>query len=102
MSQEENHQELVFVRGIELTADEALILQKLEEAVGEEIPYVKSAAMYNHGFSVEDKKITRLSLWKKELELFPESISELTNLKQLFLRDNKLKTIPKSIAKLSK
>ncbi|MHA1954077.1 MAG: hypothetical protein ACW96U_09065, partial [Candidatus Heimdallarchaeaceae archaeon] len=94
-------QKFSFYNDIELEFEEVKILQKLEDFIGEDIPYVKSAAMYNHGFSFENKKVTKLSLLKKGLESLHECIGDFSNLQRLYLRDNQLKTLPKSIGKLT-
>ena len=113
-----------FYNDIELEEGEVKILQELEYLIGEEIPSVKSAAMYNHGFSFENKKVTKLSLlkkgidslpdcigdftslqtfgvWKNDLEYLPESIGKLTNLQKMWMQDNKLTSLPESIGNLT-
>ena len=58
-------QEFSFYNDIELEVKEVNILQELEDIIGEKIPFVKSAAMYNHGFSFENKKTEQVKMVKR-------------------------------------
>jgi hypothetical protein len=56
--------------GFNLVPNDVKALQELELVLGEEITAVKSASMYNSGFSYENKVVTKLSLRQKNLKQY--------------------------------
>ena len=77
-------------------------MQELEKLLGEPIPQLKRLDWNSFGYVVEGHYITGISLSNKKLTILPESISDLTYLKEFYLRWNQLKTIPASVFKLSR
>lgn len=77
------------------------ILKILEIRIGIELPLLPKIAYNSVGFSINQKNITGLSLFKMDLETFPKEIIQINNLQYLNLAWNFLETIPNSISSLT-
>jgi len=49
------------------------------------------------GFSVENNRVIGVDLYKCEVSILPESISNLSSLEKLWIDENQLMTLPESI-----
>lgn len=85
--------------GIKLVKEQSAALYDLETLIREKIP-CKGISFYKSGFVHQNHVVTGLSLCRKQLQLLPESIGILKNLKRLYLRDNQLTSLPDSIGNL--
>lgn len=81
--------------------EQAKFLEELEKLIGKPIPQ-NVHILYNttFGFKVEGENIIRLGLYKKKLLTLPESIGNLSSLRELMLSGNQLTKLPESIGKL--
>ncbi|MFX1255958.1 MAG: TIR domain-containing protein, partial [Promethearchaeota archaeon] len=82
-----------------LLAAEEAVLKELEKHVGQ-IPNVTKIEWNGFGFVEDDRHITKLGLYNKELSVLPTSIGDLTNLKVLLIYKNKLSSLPETIGNL--
>jgi len=86
----------------ELYAPEAEFMKELEKLIRTEIPFLDSLKIFGNSlcFFCEDKHIKKLSIYKKKLSFLPESINNLTQLRELYIEKNLLSFLPKSIGDL--
>ena len=77
------------------------ILKSLELLIKKPIPLKIKLDPNSTGYTKENEEIVGLSLFNCGLEVFPNSILKFKALKYLFLRKNKIKTIPSNIGFLS-
>jgi len=79
----------------------AQALEELEKIIGKPIPQVEEIERNTFGVKVEGDKVIGLCLYNQGLSTLPESIGNLSSLKELFLGSNKFTTLPESIGNLS-
>jgi len=80
----------------------ANVIQELETQLKEKFTLVSKIEWDTKmGFSVKDHRITGIGLYECGLTTLPESISNLSSLKVLYLGWNEFKTVPESIGDLS-
>lgn len=84
-----------------LKPEQATILKDLEKLVGKPIPLVEDVSWDTFGVKIDSENIVGLGLHGCGIATFPETITNLTSLRFLNLRDNKLSVLPESIGKLS-
>lgn len=96
----ENNQFVDF-KGTSIVKSEADALIELEKVAG----YIEIVSKINSqtvcGVIIKDNHAVGLSLNYARLTYVPESITQLTTLKELYLNGNRLKELPESIGKLS-
>ena len=81
------------------TPEQAKALEDLKKLIGKSIPLKNSSPRYKFGVYIENNNVIGLGL-KNLLLSLPESIGNLTLLRDLNLSYNRLKSIPESIGKL--
>lgn len=92
---------IIPLKGAQIPQFEAGILQELENQLKKEFTLVHEVkGDTTMGFTVENKRVTEIGLYKCELSNLPESIGNLKSLQDLLLDGNKLTTLPESIGKL--
>lgn len=94
-------------RFAKIVPSERTVLQALEKQLGKQFNLVHEVKVYEvtYGtqmvFSVENNRITGISLFNCGVSDLPESIGNLSSLKKLDLSNNKLTILPESIGQLS-
>ena len=89
-------------RGTKILASEAKILKEIEKKLRKKFRTVDDIDNYTEmGFTVENNRVIKMSLYNCELKALPEVITNLSSLKILNLNTNQLEKLPKSISKLS-
>ncbi|MBD3350322.1 MAG: TIR domain-containing protein, partial [Candidatus Lokiarchaeota archaeon] len=88
-------------REMKLISAEYTSMLELESLVGEEIPNVSRVEWNTFGFVTSDSHVTQLGLYRKGLSSLPDSIGNLTSLKELYLIGNTLNSLPESIGSLT-
>ena len=78
------------------------IIHSLEKHINKSIPLKEKFDINSTCYVKEDEEITRLSLYRCELNYFPSEILRLRSLKYLALRRNNITTLMKEIGLLSK
>lgn len=63
-----------------LIKGEALAMLELEKQLGKKIPLQKSFLWGNFGYTLSDRHVTRLSLWKHPLDSLPRHLCKLVGL----------------------
>ncbi|MFX1258288.1 MAG: leucine-rich repeat domain-containing protein [Promethearchaeota archaeon] len=84
-----------------LKPKQAKALKDLVDLIGKNIPLVEKIEYNTFGVKMEADKVVGLGLNNRGLSTLPESIGNLSSLKELDLRYNKLTTLPESIGNLS-
>lgn len=83
-----------------LSKKEKDIINILEIKIGKKLPLLSTLTYNSIGFTIQNRNIVGLSLFKMELEEFPLEILYLHNLQMLNLAWNSLDSIPPSISSL--
>ena len=88
--------------GTELMEYDYIIMMELEGLLGgKKIPIVDKIGVVTFGFIMKDNNVIGLYLSRNKLTTLPESIGNLSSLKELNLENNNLITLPESIGNLS-
>ena len=80
--------------------EQAKVLEELETIIGKKIPIIQEINLNSFGVKIKGENIIKLGLWACKLTTLPESIGNLSLLKELYLRENHLLTLPESIGNL--
>lgn len=96
-------QKIVSFRGVKIHQYQADVLQELEQLTGKQFSNVNELATYTRitCFTVANYNVVGLGLYDHGLSILPESIGNLSSLKELALGHNKLASLPESIGNLS-
>jgi len=76
-----------------LSEDEYLILNELQQILGQKLPKLRQHELSKQGFTEHNQKITGLQLQKLNINKFPKIIENFSSLRTLRLSQNNLKQI---------
>jgi len=85
-----------------ITKKEAAVIEELEQLTGKLLPLMMDIDWITYGVNVEDEHVVGLSLCDSKLETLPESISNLTHLKELDISNNMITSLPNTFSELDK
>lgn len=94
--------ELVYYKNIPIEKNEYEIIRELNNRVGKELPIKSDVSSTTFGLSIEGGHVNSLALYDVGLSFLPENISQLNQLKKLYLAKNNLTTLPSSLSSLDK
>ena len=87
--------------GTPLVTNEWKAMMELEQLLdGKTIPAKPDVKYDNFGFSTERGHVIKLSLYRQGLVSLPETIGNLTSLKELYLENNQLSSFPETMSSL--
>ena len=81
--------EIINFRGDPLLKSDAVVLQELESILGERIRLVRQIQSgVSLGFTTENFRVSGVGIYKKKLDMLPDSIGNLNKLKKLDIIGN--------------
>ncbi|MFX1259645.1 MAG: TIR domain-containing protein [Promethearchaeota archaeon] len=94
--------QIISFRNAQILQFEADILQEIEKLTNKQFITVnKIVDDIKMSFSTENQRVTGIGIYECRLSTLPESIGNLSLLKELYLFGNELLTLPESITKLT-
>lgn len=89
----------IMYNGVEVIKEDGEILLEIENILGKSIPRFNEIEYNEFGYVIDGQKgVVQLGLSELKLESFPESITRLKSLSELYLSGNQLKFLPESIS----
>ncbi|MBN1213840.1 MAG: TIR domain-containing protein [Candidatus Lokiarchaeota archaeon] len=94
--------EIVYYHGVKIYQIEAEVLLEIEQKIGCQFTLLNESEddVEKLEFEVEDNHVVELNIQHWEIETLPINFGDLVELKELYLSDNELFELPKSIEKI--